>query len=131
MFWDRSTAHSRHFFISSTHFNAKFPHKQPTNFWAVTAISYWVKRIKSIRSQALGPIKRPFKASSQSKHRKILKMGIKHKYGETHTSWILSKLTNPGSTRSLLHVERFPFLLRRNPTVRLPRILERMRTFSH
>ena len=73
MFWDRSTAHSRHFFISSMHFNTKFPHKQPTNFWAVTAISYWVKRIKSIRSQALGPIKRPFKASSQLNIEKHLK----------------------------------------------------------
>ena len=131
MFWDRSTAHSRHFLISSMHFNAKFPHKQPTNFLDSHGHSKISKKILTIRSQVLVPIKRPLTASNQPKHRKTLKNGNKHKWGETPTFWSLSKLANPGSTRSLLRVERFPFLLRRNLTVRFPGILERRRTFSH
>ena len=44
-----------------------------------------------IRSQGLGPIKRPITASFDSNIRKTFKMGIKLKQGETPTSQSLSK----------------------------------------
>ena len=56
-----------------------------------------LKKIPTIRSQVLRPIKRPLTASNQPKHRKTLKMGIKLKYGETPTSRSLSKTHKSGT----------------------------------
>ena len=134
MFWDRSYGPFSAFFISIHVLNHKFLElkhpNSPLNFWAVTATKEILKKIPTIRSHVLGPIKRPLTASNQPKHRKTLKMRIKLKYGENPTSWSCQKLANPGSTRSLLRVERFPFLLRRNPTVRSRVFLERSQRLS-
>ena len=130
MIWDRSTAHSRPFSIQIHDLKHYCHPNSPLIFWTVTANQRIPKKFSTIRSQVLGPIKRPLTASNQPKHGKTLKNGNKTQVGRKSYSWSLSKLANHGSTRSLLRVERFPFLLRRNPMVRLRDNLERRRFFS-
>ena len=85
MFWDRSTTHSRHFLISSMHFKCQISRikdpNSPQIFWAVTATRENLKKIPTIRSHVLGPIKRPLTASNQPKHGKTLKNGNKTQVG--------------------------------------------------
>ena len=64
---------------------------------AVTASTLGFQKFISIRSQGLGPIKRPLTASFYSKIRKILKERIKPKQGETPTSQSLRKLPKSGT----------------------------------
>ena len=64
---------------------------------AVTAAPMGVQKFISIRSQGLGPIKRPLTVSFGSNIRKVLKEGIKPKKGETPTSRSLSKLLKSGN----------------------------------
>ena len=59
--------------ISHTH--------SPTSFWTVTNGEKNPKEFLTIRSQVLGPIKRPLTASNQPKHRKTLKNGNKTQVG--------------------------------------------------
>ena len=85
MFWDRSTTHSRHFLISSMHLKCQVSRikdpNSPQIFWAVTATRENLKKIPTIRSHVLGPIKRPLTASNQPKHGKTLKNGNKTQVG--------------------------------------------------
>ena len=85
MFWDRSTTHSRHFLISSMHFKCQISRikdqNSPQIFWAVTATRENLKKIPTIWSHVLGPIKRPLTASNQPKHGKTLKNGNKTQVG--------------------------------------------------
>ena len=74
-------AHSRPFSYQACIFNTKSPHKQPTTCWTITAIKRISKKFLTIRSQVLGPIKRPLTASNQPKHRKTLKNGNKTQVG--------------------------------------------------
>ena len=92
---------------------------------AVTGCSIWFQKFTLIRFQGFGPIKRPLMVSIDSNIRKVLKMGIKPKYGENPTSRSLKKLPIPESTRSLPRVERFSFSPRRPPTVEFCVFLER------
>ena len=71
----------------------------------------------TLRFQYLGPIKRPFKTSNKQKHHKALKSRVK-------------QVEKPVPTRCPHRVEQLSFLLRRNPTVRSPGILERSGTHS-
>ena len=125
MFWDRSCGPFPAFFISIYILMHNFNTSSPLIYLDSHGHSKISKKILTIRSQVLGPIKRPLTTSNQRKHGKTLKNGNKTQAGRNTTSWSCQKLTNPGSTRSLLCVERFPFLLRRNPTVRSPVFLER------
>ena len=61
------------------------------------AAPFWFQKFISIRSQVLGPIKRPLTTSFNSNIRKTVKMGIKLKYGETPTSRSLRKLPKSGT----------------------------------
>ena len=70
---------------------------------AATGCSILFQNFILIRSQDLGPIKRPLTASIDSNIRKVLKMGIKLKWGETPTSRSLRKLPKSGT-----HVKPFP-----------------------
>ena len=70
--------------------------KQPLIFWAVTAIRENPKKIPTIRSHVLGPIKRPLAASNQSKHGKTLKNGNKTQVGRKSYLLELSKTRKPG-----------------------------------
>ena len=85
MFWDRSTTHSRHFLISSMHLKCQISRikdpNSPQIFWAVTATRENLKKILTIRSHVLGPIKRPLTASNQPKHGKTLTNGNKTQVG--------------------------------------------------
>ena len=74
---------------------AQFDTPKPTV--AVTAATLGFQKFISIRSQGLGPIKRPLTASLYSNNRKILKERIKPKWGETPTSRSLSKLLKSGT----------------------------------
>ena len=93
------TAHSRHFLISSMHFNAKFMEfktQTAPNFWAVTDGGKNHQEFLTIRSHVLGPIKRPLTASNQPKHRKTLKNGNKTQVGRKSYLLELSKTRKPG-----------------------------------
>ena len=100
MFWDRSTPHSRHFLISSMHFKCQISRikdpNSPQIFWAVTATRENLKKIPTIRSHVLGPIKRPLTASNQPKHGKTLKNGNKTQVGRKSYFLELSKTHKPG-----------------------------------
>ena len=63
----------------------------------IRLLHFFVSKFISIRSQGLGPIRRPFTASFDSNIDKTLKIGIKIKYGETPTSWSLRKLHKSGT----------------------------------
>ena len=79
---------------------------------------FWDRSDGPSRPHSTQTFVKHLKGSKNSSREKILPLGV------------CQNFSNPGSTRSLLCVERFPFLLRRNPTVRLPGILERWKTFS-
>ena len=66
---------------------------------ALTAAPFSVPKFLSIQSQGLGPIKRPWDqtTSFDSNIDKVLKEGIKPKYGETPTSRSLRKLPKSGT----------------------------------
>ena len=110
MFWDLSTTHSRHFSYHYMHFNAKFHTNSPLIFGQSRPSHIGLKKIKSIWSQALGPIKRPLTASNQPKHGKTLKNGNKTQVGRK--SYLLEfvktnksgsyALSSPSRTTSLL-----------------------------
>ena len=70
---------------------------------AATGCSILFQNFILIRSQDLGPIKRPLTGSIDSNIRKVLKMGIKLKWGETPTSRSLRKLPKSGT-----HAKPFP-----------------------
>ena len=97
---------------------------------AVTAATLGFQKFISIPSQGLGPIKWPLTTSFYSNIRKVLKEGIKPKYGETPTSRSLSKLLKSG-THAKPSPRRVAFLSRRLSTVGSPVFLERSQTFSH
>ena len=81
---------------SMIYFNISKLRKNPSAM-AVTAAPMVVQKFISIRSQGLGPTRRPLTASLDSNIRKVLKEGIKPKYGETPTSWSLRKLPKFGT----------------------------------
>ena len=64
---------------------------------AVTGAPMIVQKFTSIPSQGLGSIRRPLTASLDSNIRKVLKEGIKPKYGETPTLRSLRKLPKSGT----------------------------------
>ena len=70
---------------------------------AVTGSKQFLKKFPTIRSQALGLIRRPLTASFSSNIEKVLKMGIKLKYRETPTSRSWRKLPKSGT-----HAKPFP-----------------------
>ena len=74
-----------------------------------TAAPFLFQKFVSIRSQGLGPIKRPLTASFYSNIRKTLKIGVKLKCGETPTSRSLRKLPKSG-THAKLSLRRAAFL---------------------
>ena len=87
-------------------------------------------KISTIRSQVFRLIKRPFKASNQPKHYKTLKQSVTSSRIKLLPHGVCQKLPKPVPTCSPRCVEPLCFLVRRNPTVRLPRILERRYSLS-
>ena len=63
----------------------------------VTAVTFGFQKLISIRSQGLGSIKRPFKASINRNIYMVLNRRIKPKEGETPTSRSLRKLPKSGT----------------------------------
>ena len=77
---------------------------------AVTDAPFGFQKFITIRSQDLGPIKQPLTTSFSSNIDKVLKEGIKPKYGETPTSQSLRKLPKSG-THAKPSPRRAAFLL--------------------
>ena len=91
--------------------NSNISHKQPTKFSGLPRMTEKSqKKILTIWSQVLEPIIRPLTASFYSNIRKVLKMGIKLKWGETPTSRSLRKLPKFG-THAKPSPRRATFLL--------------------
>ena len=77
--------------------NTNHTQTAPNSRGAVTGCSIFLSKILSIRSQVLGPIKRPLTASFNRNISKTFKMGIKLKLGENPTSRSLKKLPKSGT----------------------------------
>ena len=89
-----------------------------------------LQKFSTIRSQVLGPIKRPFKASINSNIYKTLKQSVTSSRMKPLPHGVCRKLPKPVPTRCPRRVEQLSFSARRIPTVRSPGILERRYTFS-
>ena len=95
--WDLSTGPSRRHSTQYMIYHIICEIKHPNQPWTVMAAPIFVSKIISIRSQGLGPIKRPLTASFDSNIDKALKEGIKPKWGETPNSRSLRKLPKSGT----------------------------------
>ena len=104
-------------------------HKSQTNSphrpHIVRGLSNGSKKILTIRSQVLGPIKQSFKASTKPKHHKTLKQSVKPSRINPLLHGVCQNSKKPVPTHCPLRVEQLSLLLRRIPTVGSPRILER------
>ena len=113
-------------FFTSIHDLKHYCHpNSPLIFWAATANQRIPKKFQQFGPKFWDRSNGPSRPQINRNMEKPLKMGIKHKQGETPTSKSLKKLPNPGSTRCPRRVERLPFLLRRPPTVGFAVFLER------
>ena len=74
---------------------------------------------------SLGPIKRPFKASTNRNIHKTLKQSVTSSRMKPLPHGVCRNSSKPESTRCPRRVEQLSFLLRRNPTVGSPGILEK------
>ena len=116
-------------FRPHTHHNpicfTNFTINNPNSPWSVMDCTNGFQNFLTIRFQDSGPIKRPFKASNRPKHHKTLKQSVKPSRIKPLPHGFCRNSLKPEPTRCPRRVERLSFLLRRIPTVRLPRILER------
>ena len=98
---------------------------------AVTAATFGFQKLISIRSQGLGPIKRPFKASINQNIYMVLNRRIKPKQGETPTSRSLRKLPKSGTHAKLSPRRAVLLLVPKTADGRIVRIFrEKLDTFT-
>ena len=114
---------------SMIYFNISKLRKNPSAV-AVTAAPMVVQKFISIRSQGLGPIRRPLTASLDSNIRKVLKEGIKPSREKPLPQGVCLNSLNPVTARSPLRVEQLSFLSRRLTTVGSPVFLKRSFSLS-
>ena len=88
-------------------------------------LSNGLPKISIIRSQVLGPIKRPLNSSNQLKHHKTLKQSVTSSRIKPLPHGVCRNSLKPEPTSCPRRVERLSFLLRRILTVRSPGKLER------
>ena len=102
----------------------------PNSPHTIRGLSNMAPKIPIIRSQVLGPIKRPLTASIILNHRKTLKQKVKPSRIKPLPHEVCRNSLKPEPMRCPRRVERLSFLLRRNPTVGLAGILERSHSLS-
>ena len=100
------------------------PQTAPTQSRTVQLGSKNSLKIPTIRSQVLGLIKRPFKASNQPKHYKTLKQSVTSSRIKPLPHGVCQNSSKPEPTRRPRCLERLSFLSRQISTVRSPENLE-------
>ena len=106
------------------------PKNSPQHSHRLSRAIHLSSMILTLRSQVLGPIKRLFKASTQPKHHKTLKLSVKPSRINPLLHGVCRNSLNLVPTRRSRCIEQLSFLLRRISKVGSLGILERRYTFS-
>ena len=106
------------------------PKNSPQHSHGLSRAIHLSSIIFTLWSQVLIPIKRPFKASTQPKHHKTLKLSVKPSRINALPHGVCRNSLNLVPTRRHRCVKPLCFLSRRIPTVGLPRNLERSFSLS-
>ena len=120
-FHSHSRPHTHHNTIYSTNYTIN----NPNSPWTVTDCLNGFHKFQHFGSNGRS---RP--QTNQNIH-KTLKQSVTSSRMKPLPHGFCQKSLKPEPTRRPHYVERLSFLLRRNPTVRSPRILERSHTLSH